>query len=169
MSELKEKLFLSAMVLLGMISIVIMGYGGLVTYWLVAPYEPMRIDYFILDKQVVMQGERMTFTFKGEKFLPVHADVVLELVNGETFQLMSYYVNNNVGSVLKPRPFNIPYHVQPGKYRLRWTGSWRVNPIRVIKKSITSDWIEVVCNTRLKGVNGKQGPQGVPGKDFWGK
>jgi hypothetical protein len=110
----------------------------------------------------------MTFTFKGEKFLPVHADVVLELVNGETIQLMSYYVNNSVGDVLKPRPFSIPYHVQPGKYRLRWTGSWQVNPVRIIKKTVSSDWIDVTCNTRLKGMPGATGAKGAPGKDFWG-
>jgi hypothetical protein len=137
----------------------------LVTYWLFWPYTPMRIDKFILDKEVVAQGDRICFTFDGAKLLPLPANVVIELVNGEAILIATYFVNNPVGTVLKSRCFNIPYHVMPKKdYQIKWTATWQVNPLRNIIKTVQSGKFEVAENHNLKGPKGDAGKQGIQGK-----
>jgi hypothetical protein len=107
------------------------------------PYEPVRIDKFLIDKPKVSVGEKLCFQFAGEKFHAVPVEVSIELMDGENYFIMSYDSNNPVGCVFKKRCFIIPYHVEPGKYRLRWTGIYVMNMFNHIRKTVQSDMFEV--------------------------
>jgi hypothetical protein len=142
----------------------------IVTYWLYWPYNPIRIDKFILDKEVVSQGEQICFRFEGEKYLDLPANVTIELVNGESIQIATYIATNPPGTVLRSRCFNIPYHVMPKKdYQIKWTGNYHVNPIRHVIKTTQSEKFEVTENHNLKGLKGDTGKQGKTGAEGKGR
>ena len=107
------------------------------------PYEPVRIDKFLISKNKVVVGEKLCFQFTGQKFYSVPVTVSIELTNGENYFVMSYDSNNPVGSVFKKRSLIIPYHVEAGKYRLRWTGVYQMNPFNIVRRTVLSDAFEV--------------------------
>lgn len=155
----------------------IMGYFLYLFWW---PIEPIRIDKIEI-KSELHAGERTSFHFMGEKFVDVPAHVSIELVNGESIALMTYTSHNSVGTVFRERPFIVPYHIYPGKYRLKWTGVYEVTALRSITRVAYSDWVTIKDDDDCEGKEGPQGVkgargergqigrQGIPGKNFWGK
>jgi hypothetical protein len=155
--------------------LVIFGAVGYQLFW---PYNPIRVDRINIDKAVVAHGEKICFQFEGAKFMPVPVNVIIELVNGESFEIMKYSSNNAVGTKFKKRCFIVPHHIPPTKYQLKWSGVYPINALRHIPKSKLSDWIEVVEANSVLGSKGEKGEQvdpgrpgkdGKAGKDFWGK
>lgn len=121
-------------------------------YQLWWPVEPVKITGITLlssdgitpSSKVVKRGETMYFIFDGQKLLPVPVRVSIELVNGERMAIMTYDSNTPVGYVFKKRSFIIPYHIQPGRYRLVWTGNYFINSLRVEMRTVQSDWITIL-------------------------
>jgi hypothetical protein len=107
------------------------------------PYEPLRVDKFIVDKDVAKRGEKVCFQFEGEKYYDVYTEATVELVNGEAFHIMSYSLNMTKGTDFKQRCFMIPASICPSGYRIRWTGSFDINPLNHPKRVFYSDLIEV--------------------------
>jgi hypothetical protein len=107
------------------------------------PYEPIRIDKIEVSSTNVKRGQIMWFCFVGEKFYNVPVRAQVELTDGRTYALMSYTSTNPIGVTFKPRPFIVPYHVVPGRYRLKWTGSYDMNPVNTVVKVAYSDTITI--------------------------
>jgi hypothetical protein len=137
-------------VILNLTLLSVLGFICLFFYWLLWPYDPIRIDKFNVDKTTAMQGERICFVFEGEKLLALPANVVVELVDGEAIQIMTYTANNDVGCIMKSRCFNVPYVITPKSYKIRWTAEYPVNHIRKVREVATSDFIKITENPRLK-------------------
>lgn len=133
-------------------------------YWSMYPYEVLRIDSFNIDKEVVLQGERVCFQFEGEKYYDVSDTATVELVNGEAIRIMTYLANTPKGTVFKVHCFNIPYEVSPDQYQIRWTGKWKMNPIREVSETVNSKVITVMEEKRLKGLPGDPGQRGAKGE-----
>ena len=131
-----HKILVSAMAVFLLMFIALVGR---VIVWFALPANPMRIDSFKIDRAEVKQGEKICFLFQGEKFLALPVKVTVEMVNGEGIEVMSYTSNNPVGTLFKKRCFIVPYSAEPGKYFLRWTGTWPVNPIQSVTKVVRSD------------------------------
>jgi hypothetical protein len=114
-----------------------------VCFYAFYPYEPIRIEQIEINKTVVQRGEAIMFHFKGEKLMAVPVHATIELVNGERIAAISYTSNNPPGDKFPWRRFIVPYTAIPGKYRIKWTGVYEVNPIRSIVVMKYSDPIEV--------------------------
>jgi hypothetical protein len=107
------------------------------------PYNPITVDKITISKEVVSRGECLSFQFHGEKHYPVPVDVTIELVDGVSYFIMSYSSNNPVGNKFKARPFIIPHHIIPGKYKLRWTGVYTMNALNIVRVKKLSQEFEV--------------------------
>jgi hypothetical protein len=163
-------------------------YSGTLMWWLLYPYKPMRVDKFNVyhEGELIHHGDMVCFQFEGAKLMSIPASIVIELVNGEAIFIMAYTSNNPVGTTFKKRCFIMPYHINPARYQLRWSGTYSTNPLRDIRMVTYSEYIDV-ANGGLKGekgdtgkqgkigVTGKQGIQGYKGdkgdkgKGFWNK
>lgn len=107
------------------------------------PFEPIRMDSFYIDKQVLRHGEKFCIQMVGEKLLDVPVDVTISFANGESYQVVKYSSNVHVGSYFPKRCFLTP-HIMPGKYKVRWTGAYHVNNFQTVTRTILSDWVEVL-------------------------
>jgi hypothetical protein len=140
--------------------IVVSLYAIVLLFLALWPSDPIRVDSISLNKTTVEQGKEICFKFEGEKYHPIPVAATIELVNGESVALMNYTSNNPVGGPFKWRCFSIPYHVPPGKWQLRWTGRYQMNPLRHVIKTKDSGWFEVTEGW----VNGLQGARGIQGE-----
>jgi hypothetical protein len=107
------------------------------------PYNPITVDKITISKEVVSRGECLSFLFHGEKHYPIPVDVTIELVDGVSYFIMSYSSNNPVGNKFKARPFIIPQHIIPGKYKIRWTGVYTMNALNIVRVKKLSQEFEV--------------------------
>ena len=155
----KDILFWMMFVVLG---VVLCGVLWIAIY----PYNPSRIDKIEVDKTNIARGERLRYTVIGEKFMDLPAAITIELINGESYPMMSYTGNMPVGKLKRSRTFIIPTHIIPGRYRVSYTGVYPVNGIRHITRKQQSEWITVTpeINHGTQGVQGVQGKQGIQGK-----
>lgn len=121
----------------------LMSILGIVCWQLFYPYQPIRVDEIKIFQKELQRGDELTFQFIGEKLMdiPVHATVELE--NGERIAAITYSSHNPVGTLFRKRTFIVPSHTVPGKYRIKWTGVYEVNPLRSITVVKHSDWITV--------------------------
>jgi hypothetical protein len=142
--------------------IFVLVYVGYLTWW---PYNPIRVDGIKVCQSEVRRGEVIYFTFKGEKFMNITSHITIELVNGERMLIMSYDSNTPPGEAFKKRSFIVPYHIQPGRYQLVWTGVYNINPIRDIIKTTKSDFITITDEEPLRGLRGFRGEKGKDAKN----
>jgi hypothetical protein len=130
------------------------------------PYPTTRIDKVHLAKTEVCRGEFITFWFDGEKLTDVIPDIVVELVNGETYSIMSYKGTKTKGPLGSTRSFIVPHHVIPNSYKVQWTSTFPNNPVNNPSIRAMSDWVKIKDCGFEKGEPGKPGKDG---KNFWGK
>jgi hypothetical protein len=147
-------------ILLGML-IAAVGYVAFLAFY---PRDPIRIDSMPINKTQACRGERVCFQILGEKFYPVPVRVSVELVNGEGIAIVNYISNHPPGSKFPQRCFNVPYHVEPGKHRIRWTGVYEMNSFQHVVKKMMSEPITIVPSPKmLKGDKGDHGDKGIKG------
>jgi len=154
---LTKRIFREILVRVLFILLIMITTFGFVQIWW--PYNPVRVDNFIIEKTILNQGESTYFQFQGEKFYNIPCHVSIELVNGENFAIMSYVSNNPKGTIFKKRSFIIPYHIPAGKYQLRWTGVYEMNPLNSVTKVAYSKFITIL-NKDLHGEKGDKGDKG---------
>jgi hypothetical protein len=118
--------------------------GVLLATWLWLPQDPVRIDKIKIEPVAVRIGEKFCFQFTGEKYIAAPVAVSVELVNGEAYEIMKYSSNTPVGNVFKKRCFVVPPYVLPGRYHIRWSGTYHVNFINDVIKTADSECFDVV-------------------------
>jgi hypothetical protein len=184
---MKSKIYDIMMWVLLALFVTITSYVAFLTFY---PYEPLRIDAFIVDKTEAVRGEKVCFRLIGEKFYPIPVKVSIELIDGENIAIVNYVSNNPVGKGFHPRCFNVPYHVEPKEYKLRWTGVYEMNGFNHVRKTAMSEIIKILPGPKMLrgdkgdvgakgdkgdkgekgGVNlfgeGPRGPEGKPGRDL---
>jgi hypothetical protein len=116
---------------------------GIILYLTWYPHNPITVNSITTDKQVVARGECITFFVDGEKHLPIPVDVTVEMVDGVSYFIMSYTSNNPTGKIHRGRSFTIPYHIKPGVYKIRWTGVYTINPLKIVRVKKLSTEYEV--------------------------
>jgi hypothetical protein len=116
---------------------------AIVCYQIFYPHKVMRIDKIVVSNTTMHRGSVEWFQFEGEKFIPITAHINVEMSNGRSYHLMSYESDNPVGSKFVPRAFIVPNHILPGKYRIKWTGTYDVNPLNTKKYFAYSEEITV--------------------------
>lgn len=117
--------------------------GSLCVFLVLAvyPYDVLRIDKIIVDREEVVPGDKICFVLQGEKFYDVAGKVLVELVNGEAIEIMKYEANNPPGRLSSPYRCFIWPKVLPGKWKIRWSAVYPMNAFNNRPEKILSDWI----------------------------
>jgi len=109
----------------------------IILYSLFFPYEPIEIKTFVKES-TVSPGEEMTLSLIGNKKMPIPVEAFIELVDGGNYPIMTYFENNPVGTFNKVKKFIAP-NINPGIYRVRWTGRYKINCIREVSVVVYSN------------------------------
>lgn len=113
---------------------------GLVLFWAFWPYEPLRVDYAKII--YFKNGDRLAYELSGEKFSALPAEVTRQFVDGITVSLPAVSGNIDVGKFKQPFATPIPM-IPPGKYYMKWTAVYKVNPIREVSVTTRTPCFEV--------------------------
>jgi hypothetical protein len=131
----------------------IFGYGTLlvmfitmlvVSFWLLYPYKTIEFkgDY-VTGKTQYVQGEKTYYLVKYCKYTTARAEIVKDFVDGLVFTVDSPQAILTLGCREQQVPMTIPDSLPPGKYQLRNTVTYFVNPIRNISVTHYSNWFHV--------------------------
>jgi hypothetical protein len=107
------------------------------------PYKPLEIDSFTVDRTYTCRGGELCYTITGTKNYNMPTDVTIELIDGVSVAIMSYTANMPAGKIVRKRCFNIPYHVQKGKYRVNWTGVYVMNSLNHVRVRAQSEIVDI--------------------------
>ena len=110
-------------------------------FWTVYPYDPLRIDSInILSKVEV--GQPFTYKLTGEKYTDLPGTISRQFVNGLTISMPAVSSNINKGTKELISSFILPY-LPIGKYYLKWSATYNVNPVRSITVTGRSECFEI--------------------------
>lgn len=145
-------------------------YTATLGFWLIYPYTPITVESPILitnpNKQV-KAGEELVYKITYEKKMDIHGILTRKLINEFKIDLADSPAASPVGKDSDKVPIPIPRGADPGKYRLWWSATYKVNPIRTVTVSAESEEFEIVANLDEwkgeKGDIGKRGPAGLTG------
>ena len=100
---------------------------GLLLFWAFYPYTPIVIDY--INPIEIINGEKFVYEMKYEKKMPIPATITKQFIDGLTWTLSGWRSNVDIGESLDLHEIKIP-KLPPGDYVFRWSGTYKVNPIR---------------------------------------
>ena len=128
--------------------VLLLGVYLQVTYWYLWPYKVIEVadipvSYTNPHGQVEAGGV-VNLKIRGEKFWHGGAQISRQLVNDCVVNIYSGFSDLPPGEFNHLVPVEIPAWVPPGKYRLRTTYRYEVNPIRSITYAYDSQVFEVV-------------------------
>ena len=112
----------------------------LVTYWLIWPYEPFVINgpiSILNENQTVEQGDFLIYEKEVEKKMAVPATIYKCLINTYVIAYTPITGNIPIGKRVMRVKQPIPLSAEPGEYRFKWEGHYKVNPLRTI---IVTGW-----------------------------
>jgi hypothetical protein len=131
-------------------SLAILFLAVLIGYWTFYPYDPIDVQRIELDRYTASIGDEVCYTIIGRKLLPIRGKIVVELINGEAIQLMTIEPLMELNKPFKPRCFIVPETVRPNnEYRVRWTGGYQPNPVRIIEEQYYSNPI-IITEKKVK-------------------
>lgn len=117
--------------------ILTLGLLGMVAFWLLYPYptiEQSPKPFEITSSRKVEQGGLITYAFNYTKHSSLSATVERQFVDGIVFASSSQATisgGKSSGRAVVEVP--IPYTLPPGRYYLKVTARYQVNPIRTIE------------------------------------
>lgn len=167
-SPLTSKVFLTG-IWSAIISAIGMGLLGL--FWLLWPYGGLNATLHV-DTPQVQQGTLMSYTIKycvdDAVPLPIIITREFELQSTQdnmlTFAIappLSYVIQNRCESFT--RVVGVPIYMPLGTYHIHSHSSLKVNPLRSIDQTFSSDTFRIIPSISLKGENGSIGGIGPAG------
>ena len=125
--------------------LILLAYA-IITYWLLWPYKPTIIKEPIQilnpNKQVapgddlVYEIDRVSTVFAGE--------ITRQLINDFVIAYAPVTGIVSVGKTVFKAKLKVPSSADPGKYRMKWMGAYKVNPIRTVYVTAWSEEFEVI-------------------------
>lgn len=119
---------------------------GIFTYWGIFPLKVLefeRTNFKVLTKQVKPDG-----VLKYESYICKYADVTATVtrsfINGVIFSTPSFESNRKPGCSKEVISVKVPPELEPGKYYLRNTYVYRLNPIRTVTFIHQSEMFEII-------------------------
>jgi hypothetical protein len=106
----------------------------LFTFWIFYPYKPIaihKISILNLDKKV-LAGDYIVYQMDYTKYVDLDGAMTRKLVNEFIIDLTDTITTNPVGTGVNRMIIPIPKYADPGKYKLRFTITYKVNPIRSV-------------------------------------
>ncbi len=133
--------------------------GGVIGYWRLINYDVLQIDGKIPVKPLnISAGGVVIETIKYCKSSDVPGDVELELIGKDRIVAMPGYVDHTPkGCGTVNAPIVVPNPVASGIYRVHYTITYHVNPIRTTTEEFTTEAFTV------KGIDPL--PQQIQGSD----
>jgi hypothetical protein len=148
--------------------VVIILYAGLIAYWLLYPYKPNVVKPIEIMNpgKIVMAGDWLVYKITYDKKMNVPGVLTRKLVNSFKLDLSDSVATSPIKKGEDLVYVEIPKNADPGKYNLLWSVTYRVNPIRSVVVSTTSEDFYIIQNPKddWRGHMGIQGKQGIQGK-----
>lgn len=112
--------------------------------WLLGDYNVIEFkrDYKT-EKTEYFQGDRTYYSVDYCKYLDYPATISKEFVDGLVFTAVSPQAKLRLGCREQTVEMDIPVSLPPGKYRLRNTITYQVNPLRTVEYVRFSNWFTV--------------------------
>lgn len=121
------------------LSSVILISQGLLVFWAFWPYDPLTIE-----ELKVLNSSDGFFTYKitTNKKIDLPATVSRQFIDGVVIILPPITTNLEPGRTEMYDKVSLQ-HAVPGKYVFKWSATYKVNPLREITVSATTDCFEV--------------------------
>jgi hypothetical protein len=156
----------------------LLSYAMYFTYWLWFPSVPLVVyckEFKVVNQnKTVCRGSDMIYETDFEKKLPALCRVTRQLVNGYVIQYsVSEPPIKPPGRIKERYRLYVPPNAELAVWEMRWTaecdGQNMIDkPVPVVRQSEKFTVIDCDPN-KNKGVQGRQGVQGKPGTNFWGR
>lgn len=141
-------------------------YAGVVTYWLLYPYNVIDVHSIVIqnqDKQV-QQGGTLVYRIDYTKHVDMIGVVSRKLVNDYTIIYSDIPNMSDIGPDAVNIPLPVPEYASIGKYRLQWKVRYQVNPMRSVIETVWSDEFFVTPQAHIDEMRGEPGEQGIQGE-----
>jgi hypothetical protein len=112
----------------------------LILYWAFWPYEPLKIEY--IHKVSMENGKEFVYKMKYNKLMPLPADISKQFIDGFIVTMPATIANIGVGEFVTTHRIDIP-KLPPGQYYFKWSGTYKVNPIREVTVTARTACFEV--------------------------
>ena len=130
-----------------LILITVLGLYLIISYWLFWPYKPIVFqEQFQIqnENKEVYPGDILFYSFKATKNMSRQVTITKQLLNDVIITCSPTIGNYPKGEIDKIFPVKIPLFAPPGKYKMMWSGVYKVNPIREITVTNNSNEFYVV-------------------------
>jgi hypothetical protein len=139
--DLHKRLLIIVMLLLA-------GVYVQVSYWFLAKYDVCRVINAPVPVEnpgkIVKRGTAVNIHVVGEKYKSLRAEVSRQLMNGCVITIASTFSDVPAEKFNYIIAVGIPAWVPPGRYKLRSSYKYEVNPIKSVVYSYDSEYFEVV-------------------------
>jgi len=120
---------------------------AIITYWLFWPYQPIvfegPIKILNVDNQI-KPGGLLIYEADINKKLPYPVTIISQLINNFVITYSPIMSNIPLGKRIIKVKLKIPDSAEPGNYKLKWEGYYKVNPIREVVITVWSNEFKVV-------------------------
>jgi len=121
----------------------ILASQGLLLYWAFWPYQPLVIEHLsIVNEQPIVQGGFLEYKIVINKKMNIPGVVSRHFLDGVVIILPPITTNLEPGRTEMYDKVSLQ-HAVPGKYIFKWSATYKVNPLREITVSATTDCFEV--------------------------
>ncbi len=125
----------------------IIGVYALLTYWMFWPYTPIIIQEpirILNPDKIVKQGDFLIYELDMDKRMALPAVISKQIVNDFVMTYSPIIGNLEVGKCVKLFKVPVSQAADPGEYRFKWEGSYKVNPIRWVTVVVWSEPFQVI-------------------------
>ncbi len=120
---------------------------ALLTYWMLWPYkpnvvkEPIRI---LNPNKQVAPGDDLIYEMDRISTSTVPGEITRQLINEFVISYAPQTGTVPTGKAIFKVRLKLPSSADPGKYKMKWTGAYKVNPIRTVYVTAWSEEFEVL-------------------------
>ena len=125
------------------------GFILLISYWLLWPYTPMVIKEpieIMNTNKTVEAGKVLVYKMDMDKRTALPCMITKQIVNGFIITSSPIIGNLRPGKYSKTFPLTVPNFADSGMNKLKWSGTYHVNPLRRITVVAWSEPFFIVTN-----------------------
>ena len=114
-------------------------FYGVIAYWVLWPYEPIVIKEpmkIINQNKTVKAGGTLVYEMDFVKNMPLPGIITKQFIDGVVVTCAPIIGNIKVGHTVKNFPAKVPGFMNSGLTVMKWSATYKVNPIR---------WVTVVA------------------------
>jgi hypothetical protein len=109
---------------------------GQILFWLLYPYPMVTYDHkpfhIVESPKAAYQGGHLSYEYAYTKPRQYTTTVTKQFVDGIVFQSESLVTLRPIGHAHVVSEIPVPYTLPPGRYKLRITATYKLNPIRSV-------------------------------------